>query len=123
MFNVSLFKELIKSKYTNSINLTFSKRVSNIVSKNNSIYNMDRIYELTDLPLLVIPTLTRTEDSRIFVDFATMLEIEHSKDFNWFRCLYVGGGIVFENVIICSNKTEEELYNKLLRVENLKVFI
>jgi hypothetical protein len=123
MFNIAHFSKICKNKYTSSINLIFSSRTSDIIKKNIDIYNMDRIYGLIESPLVVIPTIVKTEDQRNFVDFEILLEADNNKDFKWFRCMYCGVGNTFDNVVICSNKTEEELYDKLLRIENLKVFL
>lgn len=122
MFNIDLFTKLVKSKYTNTIQLTRSNRVSNIIEKDNGFYHLTKIYDLIDLPVLSIITRSNAEDSQHLLDFEKLL-VADDKDFKWFYCWYNNGGIAFEVVMICSNEKEDKLYNNLLRFENLKVFV
>lgn len=122
MFNVELFKKLLKNKYTNLIQLDHSDRITNIVDKDNGFYHIRKLYDMMDLPIFAIPTSSNTEDPRYLIEFEKLLKNEE-KDFKWFHCWYNNGGIAFDVIIICSNKKEEQLYNHLLRFENLKVFV
>lgn len=123
MFSIPLFRRIIKNKFTNSINLTHSDRVSNIIKSNGLLYSVERIFDLVDLPMVAVPTMSKTEDPRVLTDFETIFDLEKDKEFKWFQCLYNTPPVFFNNVIICSSETEEDLYNKLLRFENLKAFL
>ena len=136
MFNVDELIAGIKRTYTVDITIAHSDRIAGILDRNKNLefYSLDKLMEYADvtwqtpsnplgIPFVIILRSSYAGDSSHIKNFEKLLT-NGKRNFSWFMSWYNSTSVTGMKLItICPDEQEEKIYNKLLKFENLKVFI